>query len=372
MKLAIISHTEHYIDENGRVVGWGPTIREINYLSSTFEKIWHIAVLHPGQAPPSALPYTNERIEFVPLQPFGGASVKDKLLILAQAPEVIKTVRQVLKNADYWQFRAPTGIGVFLIPWLTFFAKKPGWFKYAGNWGEPTPPMGYRLQRFMLKKLQKRKVTINGRWPNQPAHCLSFENPCLDEFERNAGWEALAKKNYDGLLNLCFVGHLSVAKGADILLDALLNYRGNRIAELHMIGNGPMMQTWKEKSKDLPFETFLHGYKNRHEVASIMCSCHLLILPSKSEGFPKVVAEGANYGCIPVVSNISMIGQYVINGESGFLLDPKRLISGGLKDDLKNIFNFTNLNSIALNAYEMAKLFTFERYAYRIKNEILT
>ena len=40
MKLAIISHTEHFTDENGNLVGWGPTIREINYLAKHFEYIY--------------------------------------------------------------------------------------------------------------------------------------------------------------------------------------------------------------------------------------------------------------------------------------------------------------------------------------------
>ncbi|MFN0036635.1 MAG: capsular biosynthesis protein, partial [Saprospiraceae bacterium] len=77
MKLTIISHTEHYL-RDGQVVGWGPTVREINHLLEVFEEIWHVAVLHPGQAPSSSLPYVSDKIHFVPLRPFGGPRLTDK------------------------------------------------------------------------------------------------------------------------------------------------------------------------------------------------------------------------------------------------------------------------------------------------------
>jgi glycosyltransferase involved in cell wall biosynthesis len=45
---------------------------------------------------------------------------------------------------------------------------------------------------------------------------------------------------------------------------------------------------------------------------------HFLLLPSDSEGFPKVLAEAACYGVIPVVSSVSSIPHY-INESNGFL-----------------------------------------------------
>ena len=46
MKLVVISHTEHFINSQGEVVGWGPTVIEINHLLDLFEEIVHIAVLN--------------------------------------------------------------------------------------------------------------------------------------------------------------------------------------------------------------------------------------------------------------------------------------------------------------------------------------
>src|SRR5690554_227300 len=219
MKLAIISHTEHYEDTEGAIVGWGPTISELNHLAEDFEEIYHVAFLHAGTPPPSSLPYTKDNIHFIPLNPVGGKGIGAKMKIVGNIPQVLKTVQKTLKKVDVFQLRTPTGIGVFLIPYFTLFSKKKGWYKYAGNWNQENPPLGYALQRAMLKR-QKRTVTINGRWPKQPKHCLTFENPCLTETERAEGLEISQNKKFEAPYTFCFVGRLEDAKGVQRIIDA--------------------------------------------------------------------------------------------------------------------------------------------------------
>ena len=211
MKLAIISHTEHYIDSDGIIVGWGPTVREINQIATHFDKIYHIGCLHKGTPPSSSLEYIGENIEFVPLPPSGGDTFWAKLSVLRTMPTVIRAVSSVISKIDYFQLRLPTGMGNYLLPWLIL--KKPKtmfWVKFAGNWAQKNPPVGYAFQRlFLNKNFLKCKVTINGRWPGQPSHVLSLENPCLTEEERKEGDLTLKKKNYVGKLNFIFVGRVS-------------------------------------------------------------------------------------------------------------------------------------------------------------------
>src|SRR5690554_7114217 len=88
MKLAIISHTEHYSDADGNIVGWGPTISEINHLARDFDMIYHVAFLYEGSPSPSALPYTEKNIRFVPLKPVGGSGLINKLKIVGNAPNI--------------------------------------------------------------------------------------------------------------------------------------------------------------------------------------------------------------------------------------------------------------------------------------------
>jgi glycosyltransferase involved in cell wall biosynthesis len=369
--LAIISHTEHYRDSTGRIVGWGSTVREIDHLAVDFDKILHVAVLHEGEAPASAQPYAAKNVQFIPLKPSGGPGWSEKIRVLLQAPEVIRTVSRVMREADVFQFRAPTGMGVYLIPWLTFFVRKKGWFKYAGNWAQERPPLGYRWQRFFLSRCQRRTVTVNGRWPGQPAHCLSFENPCLDEEERIEGAKCISGKSYEPPLIACFVGRLEEAKGIGRILEALPVLYAKGVRELHVVGDGPRRAYYEEQyhNQTRTVQVFFHGPMSRAALPQIFKKSHLFVLPTTaSEGFPKVIAEAANYGCISMTSDVSAIPQYVTAqngyvwsfGQGGFgaWLQAQDLSPEALKVRSRTI-------------HELEKKFTFSHYRERIQTEIL-
>ena len=65
MRLLVISHTEHYKQPDGSIVGLGSTVTEINHLLDLFDEIIHVAMLHKVHAPPSALPYVSNKITFI-------------------------------------------------------------------------------------------------------------------------------------------------------------------------------------------------------------------------------------------------------------------------------------------------------------------
>jgi glycosyltransferase involved in cell wall biosynthesis len=371
MKLAIISHTEHYKDDNGRIVGWGPTISEVNHLSKHFEVIYHLAFFYDEPSKKSSLPYTSDNIIFIGLPISGGKSIYKKLRIIEKMPFLLWKVNRYLKKVDVFQFRAPIGFGVYLIPFLSIFIKKQGWFKYAGNWNQQNPPFGYALQRYFLKK-QKRKVTINGKWPNQPNHCYTFENPCLTSDERNFGKKFIADKAYLPPYNFCFVGRLEDEKGVQRIIDTVKKMDNHSIIDtIHLIGDGHKKHTYLKEIEEhnLPFQ--VHGFLNRNEVFEIYKKSHFLLLPSTaSEGFPKVIAECMNFGCIPIVSNVSSIGQY-INSQNGFILEPVSIEEILLVFKKINLLNEKDLKIKALLSYKTSKNFTFEHYIKRIKKEII-
>lgn len=364
MILAIISHTAHYKTPQGEIVGWGPTVTEINHLLPVFDKIYHCAFLHKETPPGSSLPYKSPDIEFIPLPPSGGKGLQ-KFTVFTNLPSTIKTVHQILKKADIFQFRAPTGFGLYMIPYLVIMNRKKGWFKYAGNWIEEHPPLGYALQRWMLK-LQSRKVTINGSWKDQPDNILTFENPCLTQKDRKKGKEAIGAKSFEGGLKVCFVGNLTRKKGFDLLMEALLKEE-SKFEQIHVVGNGPLAEDYKIKYPKAIF----HGFLPKEKVQEVYLKCHFVVLPSLSEGFPKVIAEGMNYGCIPIVSDVSGISQFIKDGENGFLINP--ITRDNLNTVLGKVFEVKNSdfqNFIKIN-YRLASRFTFVAYLQNIRNRIL-
>ncbi len=371
MRLAVISHTEHYKSADGSVVGWGPTVSELNHLASHFDEIIHLAVLHKESPPPSALPYSAKNIRFVPIPKQGGKSIWNKLGIVFKIPKTIAIISKVLKEVDVFQLRVPTGMGVYLIPYFTLLVRKKGWFKYAGNWNQSNPPMGYALQRWFLKN-QYRTVTINGTWNTQPKHCMTFENPCLTAEERSIGKKLLTEKSYVAPFNFLFVGRLEDEKGVQRILDAFAESAKNGWYEkIHFVGDGPNRFFYEEFAKENDLKVQFHGFLDRQAVFNLYKKCSFLLLPSSaSEGFPKVIAEAMNFGCVPIVSNISSIGQYV-HEENGYIL------SSPTKEEVLKVLAALGQSSPqsildkAKNGHEAISRFTFEFYNRRIVQEII-
>lgn len=373
MKLAIISHTEHYKTADGTLVGWGPTITEINHLLDVFDTIYHIAMFHDTEAPASALPYISDRIIFVPLPALGGNTIGAKLQLLWKAPTLLRIIHNTLKKVDWFQFRGPTGIGVYVIPFFTLFVKKSGWFKYAGNWSQENPPLGYRLQRWMLKQ-QSRKVTINGRWDNQPKHCLTFENPCLTTENLLEGSQLSKQKSIEGALTYCFVGRLEKPKGVERIIQAIASLpleEKRLIHEVHLVGEGPDLSYFETIAKASGVNFVFHGALSREQVFEIYKLSQVFLMPTTaSEGFPKVIAEAMNFGCLPVVSNISSIGQYIKHNETGICLEV--VTSEALKLEIieLNKMNTIQFSKILMNQRLIVEKFSFNNYNHRIKTEI--
>ncbi len=371
--LTIISHTEHYKNSDGSIVGLGSTVTEINHLLAIFDKVFHIAMLHDSVPPPNTLPYISNKISFVALPALGGANINDKMAVILKAPHIISIIKKTIKKTDYFQFRAPTGIGVYVIPYLVFFSKKKGWFKYAGNWKQQNAPLAYSFQRWLLKN-QKRPVTINGIWKDQPNQCLSFENPCLTKEEVELGQNIIANKMFQYPLQLCFVGRLETAKGLDLILEALDSLDDkdlSKIGKMHLVGDGKHLTAYKKEVKDMQLPVVFHGYLSRIDVHDIYKKCHAILLPSASEGFPKVIAEAMNYGCIPIVSDVSSIGHYIKENENGFLI--KTLNSASVIKVLKQFLNLSKNKYTHIINSDNNKLnkFNYSYYNQRIEREIL-
>lgn len=370
MRLLVISHTAHYLTSDGKVVGWGPTVAELDSLADIFESITHIACLHKElEAPASAIEYKSGNVMFVPIKPYGGVSILKKLLILTQTYHNLKIVRKELKNSDFFFFRAPTSIGLYLIPYLTVFTKKKGWYKYAGNWIQKNAPLSYRIQKWLLLN-QPRPITINGKWNNQPINCISFENPCLNDNNRKAGLEHTNTKRFDRPLKLCFVGELNIEKGIYRVLDALKCLdKLPLFSSLEIVGNGKEKEQIIQRSTELSMPINVHGSLRREKLFDIYKQSDFILLPSDSEGFPKVIAEAANFGCIPIVSDVSAIGQYV-NDTNGFLWDVN-------KESFTEFFakiNFTDLQKLkdkSTNAHHMAGAFTYNNYISKLNEFII-
>ena len=373
-KLVIISHTSHQIHPVDGPVGWGPTVREINFLADYWDEIVHVACLEPATPAGSSLPYSSANIGFVPIPPFGGAHWWQKFDIIFKAPRVLFAVHNAIKGATEVQVRLPMSIGVFLLPYFKWIAKRTFklWIKYATNWGQPSQSPVYRWQQRQLRtNWLSCPVTINGSWPDQPVHCKTFENPCLTEEQYAAGATVTANKSLAPPYNFIFIGHIDAAKGVDLIVDSLSDWPKDRIEKFHIVGEGSMLKPFISRLEALHIPVISHGSITQEVIFQLLAKCHFLVLPSRSEGFPKVVAEGLNFGCLPVVSAVGSIPHYVLDGVNGFVVPA--LTQKALSTAI-HVATHTNLQiheNMIQEGRLLAERFTFGAYIKLLQKEVL-
>ncbi len=325
MRLLVVSHTPHYQSPEG-VVGWGPTVRELDHLATLFSSLTHIAPLYSEAAHAAATPYTNDSISLVPVAPSGGSGMAAKLGILVHWFHYGRAISRELRRCDAVHVRCPANIALLAILQLKF-RKNPKfrWFKYAGNWGAArNQPLAYRLQRWLLQRQPPGTlVTVNGQWPDQPPHILAFENPTLTADEIHSGDKTAQGKSLEPPVRLLFVSRLEPGKGLHLVIDSLrILVSGGVEASLDVIGDGSLRQhaTTTLESALRPWVRFL-GWIPRSSLAQHLDSGHFLILPSESEGWPKVLSEAMAHGVVPISSAVSSIPAVLSESGAGVAIE---------------------------------------------------
>lgn len=320
-RIVVVSHTEHWRAADGSVVGFGATTRELDQLATLASELVHVAPLLDGPPPGMALPSKAPNLRLVLVPSAGGHGLAAKAGALMTVPRWVQIINRELRHADVAHVRCPAGISMVALAVLLVRRRpRDRWVKYAGNWMPAERDAAtYRLQRWWLRRgLARAAVTVNGQWPGQPKWVHTFDNPTLTEEELQSGRDAANAKAPGPPWRVVFCGRLERAKGADVAVDTVLELRRRGLdVSLDLIGDGPL-RPWVEEriTGDAGGCITLHGWLRRDELEEYLARGHVFLLPTTaSEGFPKVIGEAMAFGCVPVVSPISSIGQVL--GETG-------------------------------------------------------
>lgn len=365
-KLLIVSDTGMY-RQQGKVYAFGPVVQELEYFLQVFDAVTWIGFERPDQIDSKAYKeITSNRVKVIALKRVGGKGLVSKLKVLYQYPVMFKIILKEINRNKFIHCRAPSQPAFISMLLAFFYKKKQFWFKYAGSWVDDTS-FSYDFQRKILKKLPfHSKVTVNGSWDNQKSSVITFENPCLSHKDRDFGTQICKGKTLQQPANYCFVGNLDSNKGADLLLEVLKNYSRKNLGSVHIVGDGPLGSELKKYKEITDFKLIFHGFLSKEALIKIYKDCHFIILPSKSEGFPKVIAEAMNYGCIPIVTDVSCIGQYVKDKTNGFLL--KKANRESLQNSLSEVLVLKDIDYQIMKEgnYKLAEKFTYEHYLNQI------
>jgi glycosyltransferase involved in cell wall biosynthesis len=371
MELIIISALPHYLVRD-RVVGIAPLCREIDYLADLFGEVRHIAFLHSQPAPANMQAYESGRVQLVPLEPSGGNSIAGKLGVLGRAPSYLRLIRAAMQHTGLVHVRCPSSVSLEAILLLGAARCPPrSWIKYAGDWRPSAPePLANRVQRMILRKRWSNSVvSVNGVWPHQPPHVHSFLNPSFSLEEARRAIAATANKHLENPVRLFFAGRLSPGKGAVralLVLNALVERRIN--AELDVAGEGPEGGLLCRLIAELGLSgrVRLHGWLTPSQMRTRYEQAHFALLPSRSEGWPKVLSEAMVFGAVPVAGAVSCISDVFARTGTGVACPPGDIES--FADAIEELVREpARWDAYRRSGQASAALFTYEAYVDQVR-----
>lgn len=327
MKLLVISHLEHYAADGQVLCGWPAVAGEIDALADEFGSVRHMACLHTGPAPPSAVPYRSQQVQLVAMPPVGGAGLRGKLQVLAAAPARIRSMRREIAGADALYIRTPASVAVAALGALALTRNKPSirWAKYAGEWrGRAHEPLSYRAQRAWLRAgLCGGFVTVNGDVSGEPEHVVSMPNPSF----ASLSWRTADLRTRDKAiavpLRLAFAGRLSRSKGPLFAVQVCQALCAQGIsAVLDIAGDGAeraLLSAYIEQHK-LQDRVRLRGWLSPVDLDNLWSAAHFALLPTATEGWPKVLSEAMAHRAVAVASPVGAIPHTLRDNNGGLVL----------------------------------------------------
>jgi glycosyltransferase involved in cell wall biosynthesis len=323
MIFGIITHAVHKI-KDGQIYAYEPYVREMNLWGKYVDKIFIVAPLSVDEIRSIDSNYENSDIKLIAIPNFDITSFKNIIRSILVIPKVCNTIYKVMKEANHIHLRCPGNIGLLGCFLQIIFPSKIKTAKYAGNWDPKSKqPITYRLQKWILgnTSLTKNiKVLVYGSWPNQSKNILPFFTASYQQNEI----EEIPKKDFNSIIKLLFVGVFSRGKQPLLSVKAthkLIN-KGHNLT-LDMYGDGSEFIKVEKYISDNELDKHikLHGNQPKEIVKQAFQKSHFLVFISKSEGWPKVVAESMFWTCLPVSTKVSCVPFMLDDGNRGCLIN---------------------------------------------------
>ena len=124
-------------------------------------------------------------------------------------------------------------------------------------------------------------------------------------------------------LTLLFLGHVGPRKGIPQLVDALTDLKDWPGWRAVIAGNGAVEATRRLLGeRGLADRVTMPGWVGPAEVASLLASADILVLPSFEENLPMSVIEGMANGLAVVTTPVGATEDIVRDGDTGLLVPP--------------------------------------------------
>jgi len=367
MTFCIISHVLH-TEKDGKFIAYSPYVNEMNIWLKYVEKVIVVAPLKVEEVNPIQSIYSHNNIAFIEVPHFSITNFRNGIVTMLILPKICFSIFKAMQKADHIHLRCPGNMGLLGSCIQIFFPSKKKTTKYAGNWDpQSKQPISYRIQKwivsnpFLTKNMQ---VLVYGEWEKQSKNIKPFFTATYRESEK----EAVTTKNLNGLIKFIFVGTFSIGKQPlyAIQLIQKLKENGHKV-QLALYGEGVENEQLVKyiQNKNCGDYISLNRFISKDDLKKVYQESHFLVLPSKSEGWPKVVAEAMFWGCVPLATNISCISNMLDNESRGLFLS---IDIESDSEKIQQLFqNESEYQTKINNAIHWSRNFTIDKFEDEIK-----
>ena len=323
MTFVIITHVPH-IFEQQKYYAYAPYVREMNIWLKHVDEVIIVAPVHNSTRSAIDSSYVTPKIDFREVSVFNSHGLSGVLKTVLKIPFVLWQIFKAMNQADHIHLRCPGNIGLLGCLVQILFPSKPKTAKYAGNWDPKSKqPWSYRLQKWILSTsflTRNMQVLVYGEWEGSTKNIKPFFTATYSEADK----VPLKKLDLKRTIHFLFVGILAKGKNPlyAVRLVVQLYQKGYDVV-LRIYGEGVqrgLLESYILKHK-LEGIIVLEGNQNQEIIKKAYQNSHFVVLPSESEGWPKAIAEGMFWGCVPVATAVSCVPFMLDNGNRGILLE---------------------------------------------------
>lgn len=368
MKFLVVSNAPVF-KEDGIFSAYAPYVNEMDLW---FKNVEQIGIISPSNYPEDVFKkaFKIQNIKYFKIPFFKLITFFDAIWFVIISPIVLFKLVKSFIWADHIHLRCPGNLGLLGSFIQIFFPHKKKTVKYAGNWDpDASQPWSYRLQKGILENPSLSKnmtVMVYGEWPGQTKNILSAFTASFSKNDR-----MILNKDFLMPYKFLFVGALVEGKRPLLAIQIVesLHRKGYPVS-LEIYGQGILGSTLKEyvQRKNLSKTIKFNGVKELKELQQVYLNSHFLILASKSEGWPKVIAEAMFFGCIPIATPVSCVRWMLDNGKRGILI--KNEILSAVKKVEIILKKPEELQNISMAAKKWSHNYTIEHFEAQIKSLI--
>lgn len=225
------------------------------------------------------------------------------------------------------------------------------------------PDYGLELYSLSRVKFLNTRVVINKKTLNDFS-ILYSENELIKFLDRiilipnglHIPNNSLSKKPIDSF-EVLYVGRWAKEKRPEIFIAI-----AKKVKKTHPTINFTMVGTNFEANKNIIFNAGINNkgvINNEKVLVELYNNANIILVTSYREGFPLVIMESMRNGVVPISTNVGGIGEHIIDGFNGFLIENNDDVESIIDKFVQKIVELYNddytFTEVSRNAYLYAK-----------------